>query len=491
MANQFVGHHVSITCVGGLGHYQGCIENVNTNGQKITLVHPYKNGLKCDLPQITLCAQDICDLVLLDGFPQSANIEKNSKKISNASRGSKSATPRKKKLIDESAFKQNIQSEKPLPKPYLELAASVPSNQSKTVTKTCQSPSKASHSFREQRHPYSRGNGRYRLNDHREGDCFNIDDSELNEDFDFEKNLALFDKNAVYDELFANDNETRPQRSRRKSEVKYRHDENVISNQATVYRQIITNEIINSEIKEFYTDSGLVIPCISSKKLEEISDYAIHMGITLSRQLETFGLGASQMSLNVLGGNNRLHPRNSHQLPHVVVIVCPHMVGAKGLATARCLANQNVQVHVFVASGLKAPDFFEEELKLLSLSEAIVITELKDLPRSPVELVITAFDQINARNLSQQQHWYKGMTQWCNKNMAPILCLCPSEFQDAAPQITAKWSVCSILPQSLPTTCGIIYLLDLNIPPSVFKKTGIKYQSPFCSKPFIALHSTR
>ena len=54
MAKQFVGHHVSITCVHGLGHYQGCIEDVNTDGQKITLSHPYKNGLKCGLSQITL-----------------------------------------------------------------------------------------------------------------------------------------------------------------------------------------------------------------------------------------------------------------------------------------------------------------------------------------------------------------------------------------------------------------------------------------------------
>ena len=54
MASQFVGHHVSVTCIGGLGHYQGCIENVNTDGQKITLRQPYKNGLKVDLPQITL-----------------------------------------------------------------------------------------------------------------------------------------------------------------------------------------------------------------------------------------------------------------------------------------------------------------------------------------------------------------------------------------------------------------------------------------------------
>ena len=53
------------------------------------------------------------------------------------------------------------------------------------------------------------------------------------------------------------------------------------------------------------TDSGLVIPCISSKKHKEISNYAADMGISMSRQLETFGLGASQMALSLLGGNNR------------------------------------------------------------------------------------------------------------------------------------------------------------------------------------------
>jgi len=444
MASQFVGHHVSVTCIGGLGHYQGCIENVNTDGQKITLRQPYKNGLKVDLPQITLCAQDICDLVLLDGFTQDNS--RDSKKVSQSSKlpknSTKSSTPRKKQSRDEAALKPtNMMPDKSFSKPYLELAASAPSNKSKVAARTppCSSPSKSGHSFREQRHPYARGNGRYRANDHREGDCFNIDDSELHEDFDFEKNLALFDKHAVYDEMFANEGETRPHRPKHKSEAKYRHDENVISNQATVYRQILTTENIDSDIKEFYTDSGLVIPCISSKKHKEISNYAADMGISISRQLETFGLGASQMALSLLGGNNRLHPRNSHQLPHVVVVVCPHMVGSKGLATARCLANQNVLVHVFIASGFKIPDFFKEELELLALSEAIVISELKDLPQTPVDLVIAAFDQENTRNISQQQQWCKGVTRWCNQNMAPILCLCPSENQVSL--ITMCWLI--------------------------------------------------
>merc|ERR1712142_123038 len=101
---------------------------------------------------------------------------------------------------------------------------------------------------------------------------------------------------------------------------------------------------------------------------------------------------------------------------------------------------------------------FKEELQLLSLSEANVIYDLKDLPRTPVDLVISAFDHEESRIISKQQHWYDGLTRWCNKTMAPILCLSPSEFQDNGPKISSKWSVCSILPQSLPASCGIVYI---------------------------------
>lgn len=35
----------------------------------------------------------------------------------------------------------------------------------------------------------------------KQNECFEIDHSEMNTDFDFEKNLALFDKLAVYEEM--------------------------------------------------------------------------------------------------------------------------------------------------------------------------------------------------------------------------------------------------------------------------------------------------
>ena len=108
---------------------------------------------------IFFSAQDICDLVLLDGFPSMKISTKQAKQSSSASnRASNNSTPNKRKPDKENGVKNNILLEKSFSKPYLELAASVPSNhKSLARSHTCPSPPKSSHSFREQRHPYARG----------------------------------------------------------------------------------------------------------------------------------------------------------------------------------------------------------------------------------------------------------------------------------------------------------------------------------------------
>ena len=54
---------------------------------------------------------------------------------------------------------------------------------------------------------------------------------------------------------------------------------------------------------------------------------------------------------------HRLHPRNAHQRPQVVVFAGPHHVGAQGIATARHLATQNIHVEVFLANFVKVNAF--------------------------------------------------------------------------------------------------------------------------------------
>lgn len=78
---------------------------------------------------------------------------------------------------------------------------------------------------------------------YRDDECFGdgVDDG-LDTDFDFEGNLALFDKAAVFSEI-----DTTERRNGARSRgtpqdqtpSRYRHDENILEGKPVVYRQII------------------------------------------------------------------------------------------------------------------------------------------------------------------------------------------------------------------------------------------------------------
>ena len=139
----------------------------------------------------------------------------------------------------------------------------------------------------------------------RDEDCFGQGGSALNEyekklieeEFDFEKNLAMFDKNTVMAEI---DAELGAQPDivrlvhcnrlvagqggalllgmccRRQPEQKYRNDENVLTGVMAEYRQITTGE---AECGEFVTDLGLVVPCVSLALRERLQAVIMNHGL--------------------------------------------------------------------------------------------------------------------------------------------------------------------------------------------------------------------
>ena len=54
MANHFIGSMVSIDCGEVLGMYQGLLDAVDTNTQALTIVQPFHNGMKCQVPKVTI-----------------------------------------------------------------------------------------------------------------------------------------------------------------------------------------------------------------------------------------------------------------------------------------------------------------------------------------------------------------------------------------------------------------------------------------------------
>lgn len=151
------------------------------------------------------------------------------------------------------------------------------------------------------------------------------DDPELHEDFDFEGNLALFNKKEIWhsietdqkpDVICQTITNNKNQKPVHKPEAKYRHDENILSSEPLQLRQIVCNF---EQTQEFVTDEGLIIPAIPPFVRWKIEALADKNGLTLQRQTDSLVRGATDLAIQVLGGARRLLPENAHQWPKIVI----------------------------------------------------------------------------------------------------------------------------------------------------------------------------
>ncbi|XP_047658387.1 enhancer of mRNA-decapping protein 3 isoform X2 [Tachysurus fulvidraco] len=446
MAADWLGSLVSINCGPTLGVYQGEVSSVDQTSQTISLKQPFHNGVKCPVPEVTFSAMDIKELKILE--------------ISISSNG---------------VTKQNV-------------PESVSSVSSYTGRKDKGGGSSSSRGAN-QVTPKKNGskNGQMKNKD---DECFGDGmDEVLDEDFDFEGNLALFDKAAVFSQIDSSDRRGNSARTRgnpaEQTPSRYRHDENILEAKPVVYRQIIVPQ---SSAKEYSTDSGLVVPSISYELHKRLLSVAENYGLSLERRLEMTGVCASQMALTLLGGPNRLTPKNLHQRPTVALLCGPHVQGAQGISCGRHLANHEVEVVLFLPNFVKMLEAITSELALFGKTGGKQVSSVKDLPDTPVDLVINCLNS-HENTFLREQPWYRAAADWANQNRAPVLSIDPPvSGQEQA--VEAKWSLCLGLPLPLPERAGRVYLCDIGIPQQVFQEVSIKYHSPFGCKFVIPLHST-
>ncbi|XP_004712092.1 enhancer of mRNA-decapping protein 3 [Echinops telfairi] len=467
MATDWLGSIVSINCGESLGVYQGRVSAVDQVSQTISLTRPFHNGVKCLVPEVTFRAGDITELKILEipgdnqhlgdlhqvelgpsGVGYQVGINQNGmgkliKKPSSSSSAPQNIPKRTDVRSQEAAISPQQQ---PCSKSYVD----------RHVESLSQSKS-----FR-RRH--------------------NSSDT----DFDFEGNLALFDKAAVFEEIdtYERRGGARSRGTPNERPARYRHDENVLESEPIVYRRIM---VPHSGSKEFCTDSGLVVPSVSYELHKKLLAVAEKHGLTLERRLEMTGVCASQMALTLLGGPNRLNPKNVHQRPTVALLCGPHVKGAQGISCGRHLANHDVQVILFLPNFVKMLESITNELSLFSKTQGQQVSSLKDLPTSPVDLVINCLDCPENAFL-RDQPWYKAAVAWANQNRAPVLSIDPS-VHEVEQGIDAKWSLALGLPLPLGDQAGRVYLCDIGIPQQVFQEVGINYHSPFGCKFVVPLHS--
>ncbi|KAH8319332.1 hypothetical protein KR067_004055 [Drosophila pandora] len=343
------------------------------------------------------------------------------------------------------------------------------------------------------------------------------DDPLLNEDFDFEGNLALFDKQAIWDDIESTHQKPDVVRHQvnhhhHQPEQKYRHDENILASKPLQLRQI---ETMFDGSKDFVTDDGLIIPTIPAYARNKIEICADKAGLSLQRQIDILARGASDLAITLLGGARRLTPANNHQWPKIVII-CDGVKSMRtiniGAATGRQLASHGLTVLLYVEQvQLVEQHGNSPEITLFKATDNAIVHSVETLPTPDLVILST-----NTANLSD------AIKKWLSVNRASVLAIDPPPC--GINEVAIKYSILPILPlngistapssssaAATPTpiastsaaaaaatatasasstnNCGKLYLCNLGIPDKFYRDCGIKYKSPYGHKYVIPIHS--
>lgn len=107
----------------------------------------------------------------------------------------------------------------------------------------------------------------------KDDECFGDDIDEIPDtDFDFEGNLALFDKAAVFEEIetYERRSGTRSRGTPSEKPARYRHDENILESEPIVYRRIVVPQNAN---KEFCT--GMPRPFLVRRQTQRFAGVCV------------------------------------------------------------------------------------------------------------------------------------------------------------------------------------------------------------------------
>lgn len=303
------------------------------------------------------------------------------------------------------------------------------------------------------------------------------------EDFDFEGNLALFDKKEIFKEIdnegiFGTKGNQKPDlvRQLHKPEEKYRHDENVLDSMLKQFKNV---QLEFKPKQEYTTDEpSIIIPSIPQSLRNRIQNLASDHGHTMERQNDFLARGAAELALNLVGGSRRLSPKNLHQWPKITII-CDEPYNFRqseiGLSTARQLASSGLKVMVYVKTSSHS-DKTSKELELFTATGNDFTGNVKDLFSS--DLVI-----MSVSNMNQNSQ----IVRYIQENRAPVMAIDPPAT--GISEVVIRNAVLPILPlDDIQNTCGKLHLVNTCISEKFFKDAGIKYSPIFGSKFIIPLH---
>ncbi|KAF3832129.1 hypothetical protein F7725_025794, partial [Dissostichus mawsoni] len=268
----------------------------------------------------------------------------------------------------------------------------------------------------------------------RDDECFGGGtDDNMDSDFDFEGNLALFDKAAVFSKI-----------SSLSSEGEKQTAETIIPSSALCNYHAAVQPYVNSSSETGTNHRALTWSLPVNTKINNVRMRKKTKSPPPCCSLYVFSSVVVFPSCAVIGcaetqTQQQLTPKNGHQRPVVVLLCGPHLQGAQGVSCGRHLANHQVETVLFLPNCLKMQECVSREVTLYSRSSSQQVASVRDLPQTPVDLVINCLDH-HENPLLREQSWYQSAALWANQNRAPVLSIDPAV--GTVPQsVEAKWTL--------------------------------------------------
>ncbi|XP_072943028.1 enhancer of mRNA-decapping protein 3 [Epargyreus clarus] len=479
--SNWVGYAVSVNCGEPLGCYQGTI--LEADGTTITLTKAFRNGFPYPKSQVTLNAADIKELRIIE----EARSEQSSQTHSTV------AVTKSNKKAQRATVCENLQAA------HTSSGNQQNGNNGNTNTKT--SAARSSGTAPPRSKPIDiQGTRNTKINTHsgslgaarggerarrRNEACFgDAAHPALHDDFDFEGNLALFDKQALWEQMRA---AARPDVVRAADDAarSFRHDEHVLPPHEPDGIAVPAELCAGAALR---TDDGRRVPPVTEHARRLLWDAIVRSGPAVcGAAYVLLARAAADVALRLVGGGRRLEARNAHQAPAAVALAAPHRTGAAALAAARILASHAATATVLLVgdeSEVAACEPLQQELAALALGGARVTRDVAALPAAP-DLVLLALHDPRLPPAPPGAAEAAAL-RWAGGVRGAVLALEPRAA--AAPGVWCRAAVCGALPAAPAPALGQLFLADVAPPPALFRALGIRYRPPFGASSVVALH---
>lgn len=237
----------------------------------------------------------------------------------------------------------------------------------------------------------------------------------------------------------------------------------------------------------FRTEAGLTVPAVTAEQMREVDRVAMEeFGLSILQMMENAGRALAEHVVAMMNGGRG----------DVVVLAGSGGNGGGGLCCARHLHNRGFTVSVVLdrpaASLTEAAGAQLRILHAAGLRELTADGEIAGMRRSA--LVVDALIGYGLRGAPVGTT--AGLIDRCNEYATRVLALDVPSGLDATTGATpgsvvrAERTLTLALPKTgLVKTPGELYVADIGIPPEVYRRIGLSFETPFRHRSWTRLYA--